>query len=233
MLAFAAGAVNVGALLACQRFVTHVTGSATQIGVHFARGWLLLDYTIVILCFIAGAMGAALFIDGRANRGKRPWYSLPLVLDVLVLCGVAVAGHLGAFGEFGGSVEHLSDFVLLSVLGFAMGMQNAAVATSTGMAVRTTHLTGPATDLGVSVATALTAANDADRSWAWRGAALRGSKILSFTLGGAAMAPLCLRLGYLAFLVPAGLVCVATVVSFLTVDAPRPDGRPLSPAPSR
>ena len=39
--------------------------------------------------------------------------------------------------------------MLLSILSFAMGLQNAAVATSTGLLVRTTHLTGPATDLGI------------------------------------------------------------------------------------
>lgn len=41
------------------------------------------------------------------------------------------------------------DFVLLCGLSFAMGLQNAAVASSTGQLVRTTHPTGPARDLGV------------------------------------------------------------------------------------
>ena len=224
LLCFSAGAVNVGALLACQRFVTHVTGSATHIGVNFANGWLAFDYFLVVLCFIAGALCAALAIDGRAGRGRRPWYSAPLLLEVVLLAGVALAGHFGAFGPFGGSVETTHDFVLLSVLGFAMGLQNAAVATSTGLVVRTTHLTGTATDFGINIARALTAHSAADRRWAWRGAGLRAGKLLAFIAGAAVMAPVSLAAGYLSLLLPAALVTVATVVSFATVEHAAPDG---------
>ena len=46
-------------------------------------------------------------------------------------------------------VGDVFSIFLLSLLAFAMGLQNAAVASTTGLAVRTTHLTGPATDLGI------------------------------------------------------------------------------------
>lgn len=218
LLCFSAGAVNVGALLACQRFVTHVTGSATHIGVNSANGWLAFDYFVVVLCFVVGALSAALAIDGRAGRGRRPWYSAPLVFEVMLLSAVALAGHRGSFGPFGGSVETVHDFVLLSVLGFAMGLQNAAVATSTGLVVRTTHLTGTATDFSINLARALTTRVDADRAWAWRGVGLRAGKLLAFVAGAAVMAPVSRAVGYLSFLLPAVLVLVATVVSFVTVE---------------
>ena len=80
---------------------------------------------------------------------------MPLVIVAMILTGIAVAGHAGAFGRFGGiHAAEPPPVALLSLLAFAMGLQNAAVASATGMAVRTTHLTGPATDLGIHLGTA-------------------------------------------------------------------------------
>jgi uncharacterized membrane protein YoaK (UPF0700 family) len=95
-----------------------------------------------------------------------------------------------------------------------MGLQNAAVASTTGLAVRTTHLTGPSTDLGIHLGTALLATG-ADRQSALRGAALRGGKIVAFMAGGALSFPLATTYGFLALLAPAGFVLIAAALSFV------------------
>jgi uncharacterized membrane protein YoaK (UPF0700 family) len=214
MLSLAAGAVNAGAFLACQRFVTHVTGTATLIGLDISSFWLMLDYAIVVGCFIMGAAFAVLLIEGRARLRGKPWHAAPLIAVTAVLGAVAVAGHVGRFGPFGGEVEQVADFALLATLGFAMGMQNATVATSTGMLIRTTHLTGPATDLGVHLALSCITTGEARRS-AIKGAALRAGKIVSFVIGAALMVPAVRAFAWLAFLLPTLAVAIATVLSFL------------------
>lgn len=214
MLTLAAGAINAGAFLACQRFVTHVTGTATQIGLDIGSIWLMLDYALVLCCFILGAAIAVLIIEGRVRLGGKPWHAAPLLLVIAVLTLVALAGHAGVFGPFGGEVEEAPDFALLAILGFAMGMQNATVATSTGMMIRTTHLTGPATDLGVHLAMSCLSTGETRRS-AMKGAALRAGKILSFILGAVLMVPAVKAISWLAFLMPTAAVVLATVVSFL------------------
>lgn len=213
LLAFAAGAVNAGAFLACQRFVTHVTGTITRIGLDAGAWWLVLDYAIVALCFITGAAASTLFIDGRRHRQKDALWAAPLLLVATILAAVSAAGAAGVFGTFGGSVESARDFLLLSILAFAMGLQNASVASTTGNAVRTTHMTGPASDLGVSLGTMLFAAGEA-RANARRAAMVRGGKILCFILGAAAMVPLARGLHYLAFLIPGAIVIGAAALSF-------------------
>ena len=214
LLTAAAGAVNAIAFFACARFVTHVTGTVTQVGMDAAAVQLAADYAIVLACFVIGAMCSVLAIDGRHYRGKRPLYALPLLVVSATLVLVSILGHAGLFGEFGGEPEQSGDFALLTLLAFAMGLQNAAVATSTGTAVRTTHLTGPATDLGIHLAT-LFYAKGAARSAATRGAWLRGGKLLSFVLGAWAAVPLSSHLGYAAFLVPSVLILAATGLSFV------------------
>jgi uncharacterized membrane protein YoaK (UPF0700 family) len=218
MLTFAAGAVNGTTLLACQRFVTHVTGTVTRLGVEMAHATIMLDFALVLFCFIAGAMLAGLLIEGRARRGRRPLFALPLWMTAGATALIAVLGDLGCLGSFGGTVDQPVDFLLLSVLSFAMGLQNAAVATSTGLLVRTTHLTGPATDLGMHLAEMLFA-DPATREVARRHAALRAGKIVSFALGAAAAVPLAHRFGFLAFLLPALVTAAATLLSFVAVGA--------------
>jgi uncharacterized membrane protein YoaK (UPF0700 family) len=218
--AFTAGAVNAGALLACERFVSHVTGTVTRIGVD-ARGVLALDYAMVLFAFIVGAMTAILIVRrltrphlSTLSQPAQPAYWLPLTLVSVLLMFVACAGALGTLGPFGGSVETAHDFVLLAILSFTMGMQNAAVAASTGMAVRTTHMTGPVTDIAVALAILISGSSE-ERSGARRSLVLRGTKLIAFVVGAAVMAVLCPRVAWLSFLLPAAAGLVGTVRSFI------------------
>jgi len=229
LLAFGAGSVNVIAFLACSRFVTHVTGTVTSIGMDAGTVTLALDYGVVLGCFLLGAMSAAAMLDGRHQQKKRPLYAAPLFLVSIILAAVALAGAAGIFGPFGGSVESPRDFAFLSVLAFAMGLQNAAVATSTGLVVRTTHMTGLTTDVGIHLTTALYAEGETRRT-AIRQAALRAAKIAAFAAGGALGAVLVPRFHYGAFLVPSALVLGATLLSF--VGLPSDQARSSQESPS-
>jgi uncharacterized membrane protein YoaK (UPF0700 family) len=211
--ALAAGATNAGAYLACQRFVTHVTGTVTQIGVDGGQWALMCEYGVVLALFIFGAFLSVLAVQRRAAQGKAPLAWAALAAVVMLLLAVAVAGHFNVFGPFGGSVEQPSDFLLLSVLALAMGLQNATVASTTGVSVRTTHMTGPATDVGVGLGVALFSSGEA-RKTALRLAALRGGKIAAFILGALVMTALVARVGYASFVLPAVLVGLATARSY-------------------
>ena len=161
-------ATNAGALFACERFVSHVTGTVTRIGVDSA-GILALDYALVLAAFISGAMSAILVARKSGDA--------------------------------------------------TMGMQNAALAASTAMTVRTTHMTGPATDLGIAFAMLLSG-TPSERVTARSSLLLRGTKLFAFIVGGAAMAVLCPRIQYAAFLVPAVASLIATVSSYAPWQQP-------------
>lgn len=210
LLTASAGAVNTVAFLACERFVAHVTGTVTRLGLS-EQASLFLDYALVLGCFIFGAMASVLALNRRHYAGKRPFYAAPLAVVVILLTLTAWAGANGAFGPFGG--DGTENRLFLALLAFAMGLQNAAVATSTGQVVRTTHLTGPATDLGVQLGCAAFTFGD-QRRMALREATLRAGKIVAFTVGVVVAVPTAFRFGYLAFVLPALLVLVSTVMSF-------------------
>lgn len=215
LLAGSSGLINGLAFLACAQYVTHVTGTATRLGLEWPHAGVAAEYAVVVLSFIVGAMSSVLALQARTLRGKRPLWAAPLVVVALTLIGVALSGPSGAFGTFGGeSAMADPSFMLLSLLAFATGLQNATVATSTGLAVRTTHLTGPATDLGIHLGVAFFSAGE-ERKKALRGAALRGGKVAAFVIGAGLALPLAGTSGYLAFLLPAVCVLTATGLSFV------------------
>lgn len=214
LLAGAAGFVNGWAFLMCQQFVTHVSGTVTRVGLELLVAGLLLDYALIVLSFILGAATSVMTIQARALRGKRPRWATPLLSVALILVATAALGQAGWFGKFGGTLTaDRPPVVLLSVLAFAMGLQNAAVASTTGLAVRTTHLTGPATDLGIHLGVAAIAGGT-ERKSALRGAALRGGKVLAFLFGAGLSQPITRSFDYLALVLPAGFVLIATLLSF-------------------
>lgn len=213
LLAGSAGAVNAGAYLATKQFASHVTGTATMVGLEVREPVLILKYLLVLAAFVVGAMSPALFLSYQLKRRRRTTYSIPLIAVSVLLCLVALLGTRGALGTIATGLDKPGDFVLLSLLALAMGIQNAAVSSSTGRAVRTTHLTGDSTDLGVELSLAITSMGDARRD-ALRSALLRIGKIFTFIGGGALMYLLVTNTGFLAFLLPAACVALATWRSF-------------------
>lgn len=215
-LAAAAGATNVIAFIACSRFVTHVTGIATTIGLDAADWEHAIDYSLVLLAFLAGAAASERVLGkGPIRQGM----TRALLLVAGILGAIAAAGRLGAFDAFGQGIEDPRTFVFLGALAFAMGLQNASISTATGGRVRTTHMTGPATDLGVALARLLSRSRKT-RVEASQLARLRALKLFGF-IGGAALGTLASRADYLALLLPAAL-CALVAVILAGTASPQP-----------
>ncbi|MBC7690568.1 MAG: DUF1275 domain-containing protein [Methylotenera sp.] len=219
LLSFLSGNVNVGGYLACNRFVSHVTGFATLAGVDAAHG--RFDAAIGILSvpifFLLGVMISASLIDRRDHRGQRPQYALVMGLVALCLFVAALAGHFELFGKFGGELRLKRDYFFLALLCMASGLQNAAVTTSSGSTIRTTHLTGLTTDLGIGLVKAFTFRKKHTVLTAeMRSNYTRIGTFLSFMAGSLVGAVLFLKVEYLGFLLPMSLALYAMGVAYAT-----------------
>lgn len=100
ILAFQAGFINSIGFLDCKRFVSHVTGFGSQVGIALGEGQYLLTLEMLgaPASFIAGAWFSGYLTVVRKSRGLIPRYdfvaiAIPLMLLVLVLSAVS-----GAFG---------------------------------------------------------------------------------------------------------------------------------------
>lgn len=208
LLAILAGSVNAGGFLAAGMFVTHVTGFSTLFGVNVAEVNLdrALGFLTVPVFFLSGAMISAYLVDRRFHHKTRPFYDVVMLLEFICLLLAGIGGHFHWFGVFGAELNLREDYILLALLCLASGLQNAAVTTASGAAVRTTHLTGLTTDLGIGIvrafgrrSTSHAHQREVRANWA------RLGTVFSYTLGSVLGAALFMRFHYLAFLFPASL----------------------------
>ncbi|MBX3259964.1 MAG: DUF1275 domain-containing protein [Labilithrix sp.] len=197
--------MNASAVMACQNFVTHITGNVTNLAADAPRA---ADYMFVIASFIGGGMIAVLIGEMMRARPKAA-FALPLLASFVTLLGIAVAGKTGIFGAFGVD-DHDNEraFIMLGLLAAVMGMVNASLGVATDNKIRVTHLTGPATDLAGNIVRAALGAGAGHAAEA-RWATLRFAKLAAFAVGAGLAVKSAPRLQYDLFAVAAGILIVA------------------------
>ncbi|MFL5784640.1 MAG: YoaK family protein [Bacteriovoracaceae bacterium] len=151
IMAFQAGLLNIGGFLAGQKIVSHVTGFATFSGYYISQGQkaYVIEMLILPIVFLLGAMVSGHFVDIRLKLNKQPKYYITFGFMFVLTLAVFINGIFGNWGAFG-NVGHQS-FGLLMLLCFICGIQNATVSIVSRSVIRTTHLTGLTTDLGLGI----------------------------------------------------------------------------------
>ena len=147
LLAFVAGAANAGGFLAIHRYTSHMTGIVSEIADNLVLGNLYLGVAgLAALCaFTAGAATTAVLVNWARRRNLHSEYAFSLMLEAVLLL---------LFGLLGANLNSLIDIFLpatVLVLSFIMGLQNAIVTKISKAEIRTTHMTGIVTDLGIEL----------------------------------------------------------------------------------
>lgn len=220
MFSAAAGIINGFAFVTCQHFASHLTGALTHVGLKWIDSVLIAESAAVVAVFLLGAILSPIILRLGVRINPTIGWTVPLVLVAVILIAVTFLGMTGIFDEIEeGTDDSIPPLVLLAILSFAMGLQNATVSATTGLAVRTTHLTGPITDLGINLGTSLVSSGT-KRIKALKAAGLRAGQITAFVTGVIASLPLTGILGYPTLLIPAAFILVATYVSFVPAKKP-------------
>lgn len=139
-LAALAGSVNaVGFLSVHHQALTHMSGTATLVGIGLAQGdtAALQHALLVLLFFFFGCVVSGMIIRQSTLRAGRR-YGVALTCEAGLLFG---AGYLFRHNSFAGA--YLATM--------ACGLQNAMATSYSGAVIRTTHVTGIVTDLGIAV----------------------------------------------------------------------------------
>ncbi|MDP3842040.1 MAG: YoaK family protein [Oxalobacteraceae bacterium] len=146
-LAFIAGAINAGGFFAVGQYTSHMTGIVSAMTDDLALGHigLVLDGLGALLSFICGAAVSAILINWARHRNMQSEYAFPLMLE---------AGLLLCFGLMGGTLSLRTGLfvpVTVMLLCFIMGLQNAIITKLSHAEIRTTHVTGLVTDIGIEL----------------------------------------------------------------------------------
>ncbi|KRC08608.1 hypothetical protein ASE11_22855 [Hydrogenophaga sp. Root209] len=216
VLAFVAGAINAGGFLAVKQYTSHVTGLVSSLADNLALGQmgLVVDTAVGVLSFLLGAMCCAIMVNFARRRQLSSEYALPLLLEAaLILCFGLLGAQLSTF-------EGLLIPFTVVLLCFIMGLQNAIATKLSNAVIRTTHMTGIVTDLGIELGKLIYWNHNPDhplkvRADRKRMAVLAGL-LLAFTTGGIAGAYGFKQAGY-GFTVPLALM-LAVLALVPTVD---------------
>lgn len=186
-LAFVAGAINAGGFLAVLQYTSHMTGIVSSMADNLVLSNMAAVATGLasLVSFTAGAAYSTILINWGRHHRMRSEYAYPLLWEALLLL---------CFGLMGNVLEsHQALAVPLTVLllCFIMGLQNAIITKVSKAEIRTTHMTGIVTDIGIELGK-LVYINSQKESARykpvrtnWRRLALLASLLLSFFVGGA------------------------------------------------
>lgn len=140
LLALVAGMINVVGYLGFRHeAVTHLTGTTTLLGIALASadGGEVLHWLSVIVSFVLGSALSGFLIGNEVLRLGRP-YGIALAIESALLFAAVPLLH----------VESAWGLYLASL---ACGLQNGMASSYSGAVLRTTHVSGSLTDIGVTL----------------------------------------------------------------------------------
>jgi uncharacterized membrane protein YoaK (UPF0700 family) len=147
ILAAVAGAINAGGFLAVHRYTSHMTGIVSEIADSLVLGHVAFAMAGLssLIAFVLGAATTAALVNWARRQDLHSEYAIALLVEAVLLV---------LFGVLGANLELLVDVFVPStvlLLCFLMGLQNAMITKVSKAEIRTTHLTGVVTDLGIEI----------------------------------------------------------------------------------
>lgn len=145
LTAFSGGMVNVASLLIFFSFSSNVTGHYAILASEIVKGNLYQTGIVFawIFLFFFGGFLSNLIVIHMSKVNTYLAHSFPLILEIICLMSV------GIYGQFFYKETLLETEIMLGIMLVAMGLQNGLTASISNFTVKTTHLTGTTTDLGI------------------------------------------------------------------------------------
>lgn len=204
LLSFVAGSVNVVGFLSVHQLTTNITGHFAffvddVFNLKFRESVIFLLY---VFAFFLGSVVSNTLVEIVNKRSERNIFILPVALEISILVVVGVAGPFFF-------IQH-PNVVALTLL-FAMGLQNSLVTKISNAVVRTTHLTGLVTDLGIEVSQLFFYKTPEQQKKLLSNIQLRASIISFFFIGGVTAGLMYARLQLFSLLAPAALLTIVLV----------------------
>ena len=144
-LAFTAGMVNSVGFLAVAIYTSHMTGLVSTAADQLVLGgyyWAWLA-ALGLFSFICGAAACALLFNwGRRNKHISK-FALVLWVEALAILLVGLLADLTSQAGL--------DWGIVMVLAWIMGLQNGLITKISDAQIRTTHVTGMVTDIGIEM----------------------------------------------------------------------------------
>ena len=216
--AFKAGFINSAGFLISGKFVSHVTGFGTQVGIAMGHSdyFFGAELLIIPVSFIMGGVISSLVLD-------RPTHKIPAYHYVqgLITILIAIVILLGESGLVSSDVPFDADqryqfieFAIIGLLCLICGLKNSLVTWTTFGKIRVTHLTGISTDIGLHLISMINPRYKTIRLKEHKIINVhRIATLISFSIGAFISALLFPSFGYKAFYIVFGISLLMTILS--------------------
>jgi len=214
LLCVTAGFVNAAGFLGFSVLTTNVTGHAALFAERIAmEDWKTARVVALwMFLFLAGALVSSLIVS-FIGRNQRFSYVIPILIEMVILFGVAVFGY-----RYNRSL--VTKEIFAGGLLFAMGLQNSLVSIVSGSVVRTTHLTGTFTDLGIELGQVFQNTTEDKKALKSR-IKLRSAIIFFFMCGALGGAYLFRLLSFYAFFIPLSILAFTLLADVYRISIQR------------
>lgn len=212
-LAFIAGAADAGGFLAVRQYTSHMSGVVSAMADNLSLGSLslVLRGMAAVLAFLLGAFVTTLCIRWARAHSLESEYALPLLAEAALLIVFGFTGRRFLGGRVMGTVM---------LLCFTMGLQNAIVTKISNAVIRTTHLTGMVTDVGIALGRIVSLRTGEGVETEMAKIRLLASLLAMFFVGGTIGALGFKHVGFL-FTLPLAIILVALAVMPILDDMRR------------
>ena len=218
LLSFKAGLLNSAGFLIVGSFVAHVTGFGTQIGIELVHSDYIfsIELLIIPIAFIGGAVLTSLVLDTAYSKGTIPPYPIIQLLITLLLGIISVCFSIGIFDITTLNAQHERAVFFIGLLCLTCGLKNGLTTWATQGKIRTTHLTGLSTDIGLHLPKIFRSEGSNSRYPEPRKVTyVRLVILLAFSSGACLSAVLIPRIGYELFYIAFAISTVLCTISFI------------------
>lgn len=199
LLSSNAGLVNITGVLSISVLTTNVTGHfaffAEELSLNHFK--LAISFLVYIFSFLFGSFFSSILTEYFESKEKKTSHGLSMSIEIALL--FCVGYYLKYLNPT------FSPHFIASILLFAMGMQNSLVTQISSSTVRTTHLTGLFTDLGIELSQLFFHKKIEEKKLLWKSINLRLAIISFFFIGGVIG-------GYLFKYIQEGTLIVASII---------------------
>lgn len=177
ILSAVAGMVNITGVLSVKTLTTNITGHFAFFAEELSLGnyHLAATYLVYTLLFLIGAFSTGLLVELAYKKKSNSVFLIPIMLESILLLTISLSRDISS---------GINPTFIAGILLLAMGLQNALVTEVSQSVVRTTHLTGLFTDLGIQMAELIFRKSESDKNKLKESIHLKLIIVICFFLGG-------------------------------------------------
>jgi uncharacterized membrane protein YoaK (UPF0700 family) len=219
--AFKAGFLNTVGFLFAGKFVSHVTGFGTQVGIALGHEEYFFgaELLIIPIAFILGGVTTSFVLDREYTGDQTPPYWIVQGLITVLLIVLLSLGYAGYFPEnlpFDSDENYsFMEFFFIGLLCYICGLKNSLVTWASWGRIRVTHLTGLSTDIGLNLIRTFFKGQVSPRFKEERHVnILRMTTFLLFSAGAALSALIIPKFGYKVLFLP---IIISAGMSYISI----------------